>query len=273
MLWVGPLSRSGFADAVRLAAARAMVALRRWDVIVMPAFEGGDAEAWSAAFRALGLEPAVQRLDRTVLRIERLRPFEDSVSVAKSRNLRRNVRRAQAAARDANLTFEILVGFEAAERKLELIQRIARSSWKHEGRTGQDVFLPYDGEQQTFFERLIRSRVLGVTPLVAIASEADKPVCLYLCLEHSGTLTTLLTFWNGRCAPASPGMLLLGRIMDWAVERGLKHIDLNATHEWLRHFADERRLMANVVVFAPTRIGSILRLASGAAKTLRQAAG
>ena len=49
----------------------------------------------------------------------------------------------------------------------------------------------------------------------------------------------------------------MGHLM--CAEQGIKHIGLNATHEWLRHLTDAVRNENNLVIFAPTAVGRTYR--------------
>lgn len=254
MLWTGLLSRSAKKPAVYDAAARAMIDLPGWDVIVLPAYEDNEQEHWVTTFRRLGLQPWVNRLNRVVLNVRDLRPFHQIVADQKTK-FRQNVRRAQAAAGRFGIEFNIYEGHEGIGRSLGIIQRVAAASWKHEGRAGTEVVIPYHGPQQAFFERLLLDAELGAVPVVFVASVRNDPIAVLLTLHHGDTVTSLLIFRDNRFSTASPGLLLIGQIIDWSVDRGIKHLDLNATHDWLRYLANDRRTVNNVVVFAPTVLG------------------
>jgi CelD/BcsL family acetyltransferase involved in cellulose biosynthesis len=247
MLWVGPLCDPAEAGPVTKAMAEAIIQVPGWDVLVLPAEEGEDRDHWVNAFTLLGALPCVQRLGRRVQNIRSLEPFGAIVG-RQSKKFRQNVRRAQAAAHEAGLRFEFHAGMEGVARALPAVASIARASWKHTGRKEADVHIPYEGDQRDFFERLFRE-ISGAEPVVGIASGDAGPVAAILLLRHGGTVTTLLTFWNGGLPSASPGLLLLGRTIDWAGESGALRVDLNATAPWVRHLVDDERSICHAVVF------------------------
>lgn len=268
MLWVGPLCRPGTEAAVYDAVAHCLLGLADWDTIVLPSWQEDEAR-WLRAFARHGVGARVQPLGRVVQNVRNLRPF-DAIVADQNRKYRQNVRRARAAATAAGLAFRVHAGVDEVAPMLAEVERVARSSWKHEGRPGLDVRLPYEGPQRTFFEALFGSANLGATPVVATASDADGPVAVLMGLEHFRTVTALLIFMDGRHAAASPGLLLLGHLMDWALARGARHADLNATHDWVRHLVDERRSVSNVVVFAPTLRGRAFGWISATSGRLRR---
>lgn len=267
-LWIGPLCRPEDAPAVRHAMAGAILAQAAWDVTVLPALEGEEEQGWCAAFQAHGVPARVQRLGRVVQDLHRLEPFQAVVDRQKKK-FRQNVRRAQASAAEAGVTFDIVVGAAEMQAHYGMIADLARASWKHEGRANTDVHIAYDGPQQTFFEAFFRADDLKSTPVLGIASDAEGPLAVLLMLRHGSTVTALLTFWNGRQPLASPGLLLLGTAIDWAARQGLKQVDFNATAPWVRYLADTTRTLCHVIVFAPTLWGRALGTLSRWSQKLR----
>lgn len=268
MLWVGPLCRPGAEDAVFDAVAGCLLGLDGWDALVLPSWQDDEAR-WLRSFARRGATARAQRLGRVVQNLSALRPFE-AIVADQGGKCRQNIRRARAAAAAAGLRFEVAAGAEAVAPLFPDVERIARASWKHEGRAGQHVRLPYDGPQRAFFEALLSDPRLGATPVIATASGPDGPVATLIGLEHARTVTALLVFMDGRCRTASPGQLLVGALMDWGFARGARRFDFNATHDWVRHFVDERREVSNVLVFAPTLAGRTLGWISAAAEGLRR---
>lgn len=106
-------------------------------------------------------------------------------------------------------------------------------------------------------------------PVLTVASHGGAAVAVLLSLLHGDWLTALVIFRNDAVPDASPGMLVLGRMIDWAAERGLAGFDLNATHEWTRHLIDEVRHQNIIVSFAPTLRGRVLRMISATARRMR----
>jgi len=240
--------------AVANAVAAAMAEMPKWDAIVLPVYEGEEESRWLAAFRDTGLRPWVHRLGRVVVTLERVRPT-DAIIAEQNRKYRQNVRRAKAAADSLGVTFGILEGRAEVCNQLEIIARIAKASWKQTGRDGAQIAVAYEGRQRRFFETLLRRDAADLTPTLAVASCDGDPIAVLLSLRHAMTLTLMLLFWDERCPAASPGHLLMLQMIDWAAGRKLDRVDLNSTQPWTRHFADERRTLANLVAFAPTAIG------------------
>lgn len=267
---VGPVPLCHDCDTalVTAAMARALLALRGWDVIVLPVYEGVEQESWRAAFAAEGRNPHLQELGRFVQSIRDLRPF-DAIVAGQKKKYRQNVRRARAAAEKAGLRLAVHEGQAEVAARLATLEAVARASWKHLGREDQQVALPYAGRQQAFFEALLGEPDTGLTPMLVTAEADGGAVAVMLAVRHGATLTALLTFHDGRCAAASPGLLILGRLIDWAAEHGIRWLDLNATHEWVRYLADERRAQNNLVVFAPTLRGRLYELIARKAGSLQ----
>jgi CelD/BcsL family acetyltransferase involved in cellulose biosynthesis len=210
----------------------------------------------------------MHRLRRNVLTLRHVRPF-DSIVADQNRNFRRNVKRAREAATELGLEFAVHEGRLAVTQQLDIIARIARASWKHTGRDGKQISVPYEGRQRRFFETLLADEDLGMTPFVATASVRSEPVAALLCLQHARNFTGLLMFRDERWSAASPGLLLLGHIIDRAALGEIQRFDLNAIQDWLRHVADEIHTLANLVVFAPTVVGRTYAFVSQAMRRLR----
>lgn len=231
--------------------AGALLRQPRWDVIVLPVAAGRDGTLWRNAFFAHGVQPILHHLGRKVLTIDPLRSF-DAIVAEQSRHFRQNVRRARAAAGREGLQLALVEGHEAVTGELRTLARIASASWKHGGRVGA---LGYEGAQQRFFETLLADRSSGLTPVLSIATLAGEPTAILLALRHGATATTMLTFRDERTGATSPGLLMLGQLIDWAAEQGLARFDLNSTQDWLRHLANRRTLLENLVIFGPTLAG------------------
>lgn len=256
MIWVGPLCQQADKAAVCEAMVAALVAHGGWSVTVMPAESGADAENWLAGFRKAGARAHVQRLGRIVRDLHHPQPF-DQIVAGQKKKFRQNVRRARAVAEEVGLEFDILIGRVAVSPQLETVARIAKASWKEAGREETDVHLPYTGEQQAFFEEMLTSGDLEAEPVLAVASDAQGPCAVLLMLLHGNTVTALLTFWDGRHPKASPGLLLMGRTIDWVAEAGISHFTFNATAPWVRYFVSREREYCNVVAFSRGPVGRL----------------
>lgn len=240
--------RASVIDAVTAA----LAGLRGVDQIVLPV-RAEDAALWHQGLRRARLSPWTHDLQRKVLTLEALRPF-DHIVADQNRNFRKNVARARAAAGEAGLVWSIHDGFDQVLPHLSTIARVAGESWKGKG-LGDRMAIPYAGPQQRFFERLLQDRQSGLSPLLGIGSRQDEPVCVALCKRHGESLTGLLMFRNELHPEASPGLLLLGAVIDHAVRQGIRRLDLNTTQDWMRHVADTSHQIVNVVAFRPTLPG------------------
>ena len=257
MLCVGPLCQPADLLQVYQAMARAILGLSGWDVLVLPAFEGQQATAWRAAFQSCGVQARVQTLNREVSNLRQIGPFADVVA-RQNGKFRQNLRRAQKVATAEGLDIRLAVGPEQVACQFGVVESVARNSWKHQGRAGAQVHIAYEGRQQRFFERLMSSGSLAGTPLVAVATDADGPLAVLTLLQFGCAVTALLTFWDGRLAKASPGMLLMGAAIDWAADHGATRFELNSTASWVRHITDTTETVCNIVVFKPTAYGRAL---------------
>lgn len=256
MLWTGPLCRPGDLGPVMAAVAGAIRDLDGWDVAVLPAFEGAEAECIAHAMRACG-QVHLQPLGREVMNLSRLEPFA-AIVARQPKKFRQNLRRATAAGEAAGLRITFAEGSEGVARARDAVEAVARASWKAAGRTGAQVLIPYDARQKRFFERLMTSDRLGGVPVVGIARDAEGPVAVLTMLHLGPTVTALLTFWNGRLPQASPGLQLIGAAIDHAVSRGATRFATNTTSPWARYFTDERRVVTNIVTFRDTPYGRAL---------------
>jgi len=256
IVWSGPLCHEADKAAMCEVMAAALVAYGGWSVTVLPADVHAEAENWLAGFRKAGARAHLQQLGRVISDLHHPQPF-DRILAGHKWKFRQNVRRARAAAEEAGLGFDILTGRAAVSAELETVARIARASWKQTGREGTDVHLPYSGQQQAFFEELLTSPGLGGEPVLAVASDAQGPCAVLLMMTHGNTVTALLTFWDGRHPKASPGLLLMGRAIDWVVEAGFSHFDFNATAPWVRYFVNREREFCNIVAFSQGPAGRL----------------
>jgi hypothetical protein len=244
-LLCAPEDRTGVIAAVTVA----LAGMRDVDQIVLPVRAEEEA-TWLQGLRRAGLSPWAHDLRRKILTLEALRPF-DQIVAAQSRNFRRNVARARTAAAQAGLTWSIHDGIDQVLPHLDTIARVAGESWKGKG-SGDRMAIAYAGPQQRFFERLLRDRQSGLSPLLALGGCGGQTVCVALCQRHGQSLTGLLVFRTDLHPDASPGLLLLGAVIDHAAAQGIRRLDLNTTQDWLHHFADTSHLLVNVVAFRPT---------------------
>jgi hypothetical protein len=257
-LWVGALCRAEETHAVARAIAVTIRSLPGWDVAILPAMEGLEETCWREAFSILDVAAVrTQKLGRVVRNLRGLKPFDDIVAGQKQK-FRQNVRRASAAAKKVGIDFVQLEGTQEVSSYFGEIERVARASWKHEGREGQEVHLSYTGEQQAFIEYLLGSERLEAVPALCMARDSDGVLAVLLMLRHGVSVTALLTFWNGRHANASPGLLMFGEAIDWAARTGARRFEFNATAHWVRYITDHSDVVCNLVVFAPTLGGRAL---------------
>lgn len=257
LLWVGILATAPDRRAATTVAVGALNRLRGWDVAILPVRDGAETEEFMAAFGAGGAATYARELGRRVQNVERLRPF-DSIIATAPKKFRGNVRRARRFAEAAGLRFGTVEGAQAVGARLAEVAEVARASWKQTGRAEQDVHLPYDGEQQAFCEHLLAREKDDCVPVLSVAEDPDGAVAVLLCLRHGAVCTALLTFWNGRHARASPGLLLLAHIIDRLHAQSVESLHLNATAPWVRYLVDDRLGINNVVAFRPTVLGHLL---------------
>jgi CelD/BcsL family acetyltransferase involved in cellulose biosynthesis len=253
------------------AMAARLAALPRWDVFVAPVSEPEQGD-WLEGLHRVGLDPWIHPLHRTIMGLARVVPF-DAVVEQQNRNFRRNVRRARAEAERIGLVFEIHQGAAAAAHLGELAE-IAGASWKVGPAEEIELTVPYEGAQRRFYEALADGSGLatdGATPLIVLAKADRTLLAAALCIRCGNRMTGCLTFHNPIFPKASPGLLVVGRAIDWAAEQGLARFDLNGSHEWIRHLSDEGRAVDNVMAFAPTLRGRGFRLVHRMLAALRQA--
>ncbi|MFC2968288.1 GNAT family N-acetyltransferase [Acidimangrovimonas pyrenivorans] len=268
LLWVGPLCRPGDRALVCDAIAGAIHGLPGWQIAVFPAHEGEEAAIWQDAFARHDIRSRLEPLGRVVQDLRDVAPFQEVVD-RNAGKFRQNVRRARAAAGKAGLQLEVFEGAAAVAARFGTIDALARASWKHAGRADTDVHIAYDGEQRQYFERFLAEEDAGAVPVLGVASDPAGELVVLLMLRHGDRLTALLTFWNGRLPKCSPGLLLFGACIDWANDRGLQHIDFNATAPWIRHLSDSRQRVCHVIACAPRLDARALWTAAGLVQKLR----
>jgi CelD/BcsL family acetyltransferase involved in cellulose biosynthesis len=223
-----------------------------WDVAVIPV-DMAEMTVWQRAFTAAGARNVVQTLDRMDFSLAHVVPLE-TVIAAQPQKFRANVRRARSAADHAGLRVSVVADLPLAQSH---VARLAEESWKAHGRDGQHAVVPYAGPQQAFFEALLQADDAPRT-VIATVMRGDVPVAITLGAVHGQTLTTLLTFWNGMEKQATPGLLCMGALVDWAAQTGITRIDFNTNSPWLRYLTDTVTLQHNLLVFAPTWRGRLL---------------
>lgn len=246
-LWTGPLCRPEHRPEVFRSIALGFRQVPGWAVAVLPAKTDMEKD-WLSALSDAGLSAHRHDLGRMVLNIDKLAPFDDILARQKWK-FRQNVRRARKRAETDKLRFDIFAGRAEVLPRLQTVAYVAGKSWKATGRSTVDVHLPYAGEQRAYFEHLLARDDTSAIPVLGVVSDADGPVAVLLMLRHGSGLTALLTFWDGRHAKASPGLLLMGTAIDWATEQGLSRLDLNATASWVRHISDSTTELCNIAVF------------------------
>lgn len=262
-----PLCRAEDRREVVHALAGRIAGLGRWDVLAIPADAGPAQEDWCEALAAAGLAPWVLPLGRRIGAIGRVEPFAEKVARQKKK-FRQNIRRAQADAVEAGLAVEVHEGREAVAARMPELAAVAAASWKDRGREELELAVPYAGRQRRFLETLIADPASGrdLVPVLAMARLGAEPVAALLSLRHGTCLTAIVTFRSETLPQASPGMLVLGRTIDWAAENGMDAFDLNATHEWTRHLIDEERSQDVVVCFSRGLRGRAMGLVSALAR-------
>jgi CelD/BcsL family acetyltransferase involved in cellulose biosynthesis len=251
--------------AVIAAVTHGIVALRGWDVAVIP-LDAGDIAPWQRGFAAAGAQTAVQTLDRTDFSLTRVVAL-DALIAAQSQKFRANMRRARQVADRTGVRVAVDQDLSSG---LPRMARLAAESWKAQGRDGQHVMVPYAGVQRAFFEDLLQAAE-APQAVIATAMLGDAPIAMVLGVAQGGTLTTLLTFWNGTAKDATPGLLAMAALVDWAAQNGMRRVDFNTNSPWLRYLTDTVTLQQNLLVFAPTWRGGLLRRLHGVAVRLRDA--
>ncbi|MFX0540911.1 GNAT family N-acetyltransferase [Roseovarius sp. S4756] len=250
--------------------AMALKDLPGWDSFVVPVTPGETQELWLNALLAAGCRARVMPLGRYISGISNPRPFSQMVAEG-SRNFRKNIRRAERAARKAGLTFDIHEGATRVAKHLPTIAEVAAQSWKAEGRKAADLDIPFAGRQAAFLRSLLAQPELDDTakPVLAIAKHGDEPVAVLLSLQTGAGITALLTFRTQAVAEASPGLLLIGQMLDWASELGLHSFDLNITQNWARHLCNTTVEQNYVVAYAPSLAGRMIAAMSSLTERLK----
>lgn len=263
--WVqrGPLVAPDQTQQVFSLLARTLADLKGWDVLAIPADEGDDQSLWLQSLKAVGLSPWVQGLDREISGIVNLRPFDELVATT-NRNFRKNIRRAKSAAGQAGIGFFIHDDRSSVLEHWSMLAQVAQRSWKSQ--PSKDLLIPYQGAQDRFFSTLVKDPDPGVSPILAIAMQTGRPIAALLSLRTGSRLTAVLIFHDGSLPKANVGLLLLGKMIDWACDRGLGSYDLNASHPWLRHLVNGSRRQNIVAAFGKHPRGRVFGAISALAR-------
>ncbi len=238
------------------AIARLMAQTRQIDQIVLPIVDGDDETLWCDGFRAAGLTPYMHRLDRPLLTLETVRPFE-SILADSSRNFRRSVQRANKAATAAGLAFTLFEGKTAVAAQMETFAHLATQSWKsaQNDKDSGRIGMAYAGVQQAYLAQILGAGDPGLTPVMSVGYIGDRAIVASLYLCHGTTATGLLTFRSEELAAASPGLLSMIPAINRFAEQGFQRIDMNATQGWMRHLTDTRQVLSNLIGFRRTPRG------------------
>lgn len=241
--------------AVQGALALLMARHRGIDQIVLPCEEGPEAAGWLRALAGAGLQPFLHRLDRPLLVLAHPQPFE-ALLAGQSRNFRRRVQRARRAAAEAGLRFRILSDPDAALAALPRLAEVAAASWKADPGPSGRITVPHAGPQARFLQALLAGP--AIAPVTALCETPDgQAVAALVALRHRDRLTGFATFHTGALPEASPGLLLLTEVIDWAAGAGITRFDMNATQDWVRPLCDQESTLCNVVAFLPTLRGRL----------------
>ncbi len=264
-----PLCRAHDRAAVVGAMSRAIAGLRGWDVLAIPVMRDTEQAVWLSGLRGAGLSPWVLELDRHIGSLANVVPFAE-ILARQRRKYRQNIRRARAAATQLGVEITVHEG-PAAVAQLGALETVARASWKQRGRAGAELNVPYAGRQSQFIETLLSnpSADAEITPVLAIARCEGTPIAVLLSLRHADRLTALVTFRTDQAARASPGLLLLTRMIDWAAAHGIKGYDWNVTQTWARQLTDETRAQNIIACFAPTLRGRFFATVSRISRALK----
>ena len=243
----------------------AIAANKGWDVAVIP-LEQPDVALWQDGFAAAKLRSVQQNIDRKSFYLSNAVSF-NTVVARQNQKFRANVRRVSRVAERAGIAITISHDRPAM---LSWLTQISQESWKAGVRFGEHVMVPFAGPQRDFIKDLL----LGTDGLQSVATIAwlgGKPIAIVLGAVRHRTLTTLLTFWTGAAKEASPGLLTMAAMIDWAALNGIEVVDFNANSPWIRHLADHCAVQQNLIAFAPTLRGAALaalRNASVGAKAM-----
>lgn len=266
-----PLAAPSDYGPVTNAIAAEIAADSEWDTFAVPVDAGEHQQAWIDALQANGLKPWVLTLDRSVGAIASPKPFDEIVGQQKKK-FRQNIRRARAAADKAGMELHVAEGHSSVRANFNILNQIATQSWKQPGGRGADLVVPYTGDQERFSTSLLfdNGPESGIDPVLVWAECEDQLLAAILCLRCRDWLTALIIFHvPGVLGNASPGMLVLGRSIDWAHDNGIVRYDLNATHEWTRYLIDETREQHIVVCYAPSVLGQTASAVSRLARRIK----
>jgi len=250
-----PLCAKENIDSVLAEVTDHLSSLRGWDTFAVPTDIKTGQEPWKTVLDHAGFTPWVLELGRTISGIEGLASFADIVACQNGK-FRQNIRRAERKAEQTGMSIRLWEGAESVRVKLPAIAEVANQSWKAND-TNQGLHIPYKGVQQVFIEALINTPNLDddLTPVLAEAHIDGQPVAVLLSLRHGDRLTALITFHNDQSAVASPGLLMFGRMIDWAYERNLAGFDFNISQNWARHLTNHSTQQNIVVCYANTLRG------------------
>ncbi len=226
---------------------RCMARAPGWQVAVLPIPES-QFDGWRDALAASGLR-GYFRQGLSWFYSRRRQLAWPELLRTRNHKARSNFNHAHREAERRGLRMELHEGSRACGTGLAALLGLARQSWKERGRADQSVHLPMTTDTEAFLRAMCLTEAPGWQPLIWLLTEGAVPRAGLLGIVHAGVLFTWLAYYDPAVADAYPGRLLLKAALEWAHEREAAWVDFNATHDWVRVFADEVCHYHQLVVF------------------------
>jgi CelD/BcsL family acetyltransferase involved in cellulose biosynthesis len=167
----------------------------------------------------------------------------DAYWEARSRSLRKNMRRYQNRVESAGAPLELRT-LESAPQVLEGLRRyglLESAGWK--GARGTAIHP--DNAQGRFYADVLGGFAASGDALVAELLLGERPIASRLCVRSGGMLVILKTTYDETAAEFAPGRLLLLRLLQWVAQErraGVVEFYTNATEEQRAWATDEREI-------------------------------
>jgi CelD/BcsL family acetyltransferase involved in cellulose biosynthesis len=160
-------------------------------------------------------------------------------------NLRRQTKKLFAL-RDARV--EIIDAREATAAHLDAFIAIEGSGWK--ARDGNAVCRR--PELAAYYAAVTRRLADGGALVWALLHAEDRPVAAFLMVRMGTKLALDKIAYDQALSQVAPGNVLLGKVIEYAIQSGLAEVDFLTDHEWNRRWKAETRATFDVTTYRST---------------------
>lgn len=230
---------------------RALAAQPGWEYAQIPIPVNAGQEAVTG-MRDAGLLPVMRKTGRVFSGLLKLVPW-DEFQATKSRNFRKNQRRITQRLEAANARVSRWEG-SGLEQGFARLQACAERSWKAQTADAKsDVQVPLTPRQLAFFKDLADQPELGV--VIFSVEQGEDCLAVALWVKSGAWMTGGVTYHDHDARVLSPGHAMMQQAIDRFHAVGIRHLDFNATSEWVTPYADVSAEFGNLILCRDTLLG------------------